>query len=134
MTSFVQESCERVDVLPLVSHANLIPAPKPLTQDLLAYFARPRQISSGAIPTTKSNFFNAFPTAQIIVANWFPNGFNRLLGTFGFRATIVYTLQVNATPFHTGLLAMSAQYGVKGPTRLNIACVQRFAPTVTIVD
>jgi len=112
VTSFVQESCERVDVLPLVKSVNLNPGKAQLTQDLLDYFSRPRQIASGLIPLTRTNFLAVSPSSQIILATWFTDGFRRLLGAFGWRATVNYHLQITATPFHAGLISMSAQYGI----------------------
>jgi hypothetical protein len=45
-----------------------------------------------------------------LFGTFFPNGTLRLQGVYGIRFKLVFTLQVAATPFHQGLLAMSWQY------------------------
>jgi len=41
---------------------------------------------------------------------FFPGSNNRLLGAYAMRATVVFTLQVAATPFHQGVVVLSSQY------------------------
>lgn len=113
VTDFVQEACEAIDVLPSLPRNMLVATPGQVTQDLREYFSRPRQISSGSLPSTRTNVTFIQPSSQTVLASWFVQGFNRLLGTFGWRGTLVYRLQVNATPFHAGLLSMAVGYGIK---------------------
>jgi hypothetical protein len=58
---------------------------------------------------------------QLISAAW-TTGLARLLGAYGIRATIVYTLQVAATPFHQGLICLGYQYGVLN----SFGCYRRY--------
>lgn len=116
VTTLVQEACELVSVMPGAHKDNLLPPVSASMQDLISYLARPRIISEGVLPLTRTNFFNFTPSGQTILQIWFPNLFNRLLGTFAFRATVVYTFQVCATPFHTGLYSLAAQFGIKSPS------------------
>lgn len=48
-------------------------------------------------------------TETSIFTRW-ANGLARLQGVYGTRHTLVFTLQVGATPFHQGVLAMNWQY------------------------
>lgn len=80
-------------------------------QDVREYFARPVSITNGAIPLgTRTRFFNTQPVFSAWLSYW-ATGQQRLLGAYGIRATLVFTLQVAATPFHQGLVCLSFQYG-----------------------
>jgi hypothetical protein len=109
VTSFVQEACTNLSVLS--GKASHLFSPSSNIQNLTEYFRRPVTIAAGTLPTgTYSNVFAQTATASNIVSS-FPNGAARLQGVFGYRATLVYTLQVAATPFHQGVIALSFQYG-----------------------
>lgn len=108
VTDFVQEACESVDVLSSSSATYTLMAKDAKIQHLTDYFSRPVCISSGVLPTaTRTRVFVAdFDELY----SFFPNGAARLTGVYGMRASMVFTLQVAATPFHQGVLAMSFQY------------------------
>lgn len=78
------------------------------TQDLRDYFGRPRIIGTGSISNlgrfTSGNVFSD-------LSAYFPNANVRLAGAYGLRFTLQLTIQVSATPFHQGLLALAWQYG-----------------------
>jgi hypothetical protein len=79
-------------------------------QELKHYFARPRQVNGGVLPSTRARYLAVdFPCSA-----WnsvFPNMSTRIMGAYGFRATLVFTLQVAATPFHQGVVVLAWQYG-----------------------
>lgn len=117
VTNFVQEACEAVDVLGKHYVGSALVSEQSEFQDLTQYFKRPRMIGNGALPTSvRNNVFNTQLTANVIFASYFLNGFQRLSGVFGVRFKLVYTLQVAATPFHQGILALSFQYGNQNST------------------
>lgn len=80
-------------------------------QDLTDYFSRPVGLTEGTLPLDTraliytSDFTNTTPFTS------FTNGLVRLSGVYGVRATIVITLQVAASPFHQGIVALAWQYG-----------------------
>lgn len=111
VTTLVQEACESIDVLG--SH---YAKPKELTaqasiQNLTDYFSRPRILTTFSLDSTTSRmYFQTFTNASIF-STVFPQGLNRLAGVYGLRFKMVFTLQVAATPFHQGVVALSFQYG-----------------------
>jgi hypothetical protein len=79
-------------------------------QNLREYFERPRLISTGTIPITRSVLsFNNVTLSNL--ASWFPNYLSRLLGVHGTRFTLRLTLTTASTPFQQGVLCMGFQYG-----------------------
>lgn len=91
----------------------------PSAQDLKEYFARPRVIAQGAIPTVVGPFVTQSVTESTLSTS-FPFFLNRLSGVYGLRFTLRYTVQVAATPFQQGLLAASFQYGLPSGTDLDV--------------
>jgi len=110
----VQEACEAVSAL----GAHYVRPPKLLAQrdlqDLKAYYARPRIIRTGTLPATRTSSFTGNVTFQTLLNIWFPS--DRLKGVFGIRFKTVFTLQVAATPFHSGIVMVAWQYRPKGQT------------------
>lgn len=87
-------------------------------QDLTTYFARPVTIATGSLLSslTRANLIQ-FATGTDLISV-FPDGVHRLDGVYGYRATMVFTLQVAATPFHQGVLSLNFQYGTLADTVL----------------
>lgn len=93
---------------------------EPDIQNLTKYFARPIALTNGDLPLgSTTRFYSKAYTTDTIVSQ-FPNGLNRLAGVYGFRATLVFSLQLAATPFHQGVIAMSWQYGETDNTKTYI--------------
>lgn len=105
VTSFVQEACAAVSA-PDGSYA--VMEKNAELQNLNSYFSRPVSLNRSTIPTNRSVLFTKEVTA---LSSVFPRFADRVLGAYGMRYTMVFTLQVAATPFHQGILAMSFQYG-----------------------
>lgn len=110
VTAFVQEACSQVDVLGSFHRSSKLANSQISLQSLTDYFSRPRQFANGTIPITRSNIFSTI-TNWSVLSSYFPNIGDRLQGVYGVKFKIVYTLQVAATPFHQGLLALAWQYG-----------------------
>lgn len=111
VTTFLQEACEQVNVLAdAVRVGTLLPKDATL-QDLTAYFARPVAITAGTLPTSNRNrvYYKDFLNSAAL--DVFPNGKLRMSGVYGYRSTLVFTLQVAACPFHQGVLSLNWQYG-----------------------
>lgn len=112
VTVFDSEACEAVDAL-----GNYMPMalamPQPDIQDLKAYFGRPRLVQRGTIPFGSTAFLYAvgFERDNNLLRQYFPQWTQRLAGAYGIRFTLNFRLQVAATAFHQGVLAMSFQYG-----------------------
>ncbi len=115
VTSFVQEACEQVEVLGSHYVSSKLNTHQPDVQDLKEYFNRPRVIASGSstlnvrgqqvsLDINKLNLFNTY----------FPNSFSRLLGVYGLRFRMVFTLQMAATSFSQGVVCLSFQYNTTG--------------------
>lgn len=109
VTSFVQEACTAVDVL-RSSTRTLIPT-TPILQDLTTYFSRPQAIVSGSLNLSVRNRGYLLNINTASPLSLFTNGVQRMTGVYGYRATLVFTLQVAATPFHQGIMCLNWQYG-----------------------
>lgn len=110
VTTFANEACDAVMVnASYVDSA--VAVPQPDLQDLKYYFGRPRLIRRGTFAfASRANQFSY----DVSVANFqtaFPQWTNRLSGAYGIRFTTCFRMQVAATAFHQGLIAMSFQYG-----------------------
>lgn len=110
VTDFVQEACSQVEVLGAHHRPSKLFKAQGDVQNLTEYFARPRLISTNTLPATRSTILNTIYPVGSILLN-FPGAAGRLNGVFGMKFTTVFTLQVAATPFHQGILALSWQYG-----------------------
>lgn len=111
VTSFVQEACEKVDVLGSNYRASGLGPNQPELQDLKEYFRRPRVVLSGTFATgTRTKVFTFDINRSTLFNTFFPGGLTRLLGVTGTRFKLVFTLQVAATPFHQGVMALNWQY------------------------
>lgn len=108
-TSFVQEACESVRVMgdnyvkPKVLHASAD------LQDVARYYERPRLLKQGTLATTRSQNWSQLFTASDVLQTA-SGSHERVKGAYGFRATMVFTLQVAATPFHQGIAVLAFQY------------------------
>jgi hypothetical protein len=112
-------------------------------QDLTKYFSRPVSITSGiATLSLRDSLFSTVFTETSVVST-FPNGLLRMTGVYGYRATLVFTLQVAATPFHQGLFCLNWQYnphpamyyrGLNSETSTNIPHVRLDLSTDTMVQ
>lgn len=119
VTSFVQEACTSVSA-PDGSYAVMEKSAE--LQNLNSYLSRPVSLSRSTIPTNRSVMYSREVTA---LSSIFPRFSDRVLGAYGMRYTMVFTLQVAATPFHQGVLAIAFQYG---ETMLNnvVGSIDRF--------
>lgn len=108
VATLISEACHSVDILGV--NTSTIMKTEGTIQDLTHYFSRPVSISRGTLPATLSRIFSHNIGANLGIES-FPNGVNRMTGVYGFRATMVFTLQVATTPFHQGVLGLGFQYG-----------------------
>lgn len=118
VTTFVQEACTAVAAVDTLLSHSLFPVQTDL-QDIRRYFSRPVCVVEGVIPTGVRSRVYVLSRHFADYLTYWTTGRERLLGAYGFRATIVYTLQVAATPFHQGLLSLNFQYGVDAATTLD---------------
>jgi hypothetical protein len=103
------EACESVKVGIKAKTGFVVPTTG--YQDLLDYLARPRLVSSGSLPTTRSTFVSWDISRTNLTTTWFPNLLNRIQGVYGIRFTTRFTLMTASTPFQATVLAQSFQYG-----------------------
>lgn len=114
VTTFANEACESVEVFRDYVPSTLTVAQGGF-QDLKKYFERPRLIARGSITFgTRGNIVNRRIIDGTSMPSYFPQWANRLSGVYGVRFTITLRVQVAATAFHQGLLALSWQYGDDG--------------------
>lgn len=119
VTSFVAEACSHAEALGKYYVPSRVLHQQQDLQDLKKYFARPRLISQGSLNTSSRGVQIIENVNLLSLLNVeFPHAKERLMGIYGLRFSLVYSLQVAATPFHQGLLYMSWQYGVVGSTPL----------------
>lgn len=112
MTSFISEACTQAEVLGADNYTRTLYSKTPDIQNLTDYFSRPICLQEGDIPISYRDRI-----ADVSFNNWsgifdkWTGGTSRMLGVYGARFSMVFTLQVATTPFHQGVLAMSFQYG-----------------------
>lgn len=111
VTVFSSEACEAVDAISDFMPMSLAIA-QPDIQDIKAYFERPRLVNRGSVPfgSTASLYDLPIDNLNLQLKSYFPQWSQRLAGAFGIRFTMNFRLQVAATAFHQGILAMSYQY------------------------
>lgn len=117
VTTFLQEACTiATPISDSLSHS-LYPKDTNI-QDLTTYFSRPVCIQTDSVILNRNRLYAYQFYFNNLFSNWV-NGTSRIAGTYGARATIVFTLQVSATPFHQGLISLNFQYGGTGATYAN---------------
>lgn len=130
----VQEACHNVTALGTHLSQNNVLVPSG-DQSLLEYFRRPRIIRSGTFPLGNAALLEAINVDTINNvfgdAGWFPQASQRLKGALYARFSLVFTLQVTATPFHQGIYTLNWQYDTFDP---NLACFNRGVYTPTCVQ
>jgi hypothetical protein len=131
VTSFVQEAHVEVDALCCDTKTSFTPSTD--MQDLTKYFSRPVGVLSGSLTTAvRARQFTLDFTNTETVFGFFKNGLARLTGVFGVRYTMVFTLQIAATPFHQGVLALAWQYGSLSTYNVKTGFVRTIDPaTIT---
>lgn len=102
------EACQSVTVG--IKQKTSFAVPTTGYQDLLEYLARPRLISSGSLPTTRTSFLTWDISRGNLTTLWFPNLLTRIQGVYGIRFTTRFTLMTASTPFQASVLAQSVQY------------------------
>lgn len=111
VTSFVQEASTCVEAnAGAVEIGTYVPVDADL-QNLTKYFSRPIALTNGDLPLGSTTRFYSYIYSPSQIVAQFPGGSTRLTGVYGFRATLVFSLQVAATPFHQGVIALNWQYG-----------------------
>lgn len=110
VTSFVQESCTQVEVLGSEHVPSMLFKRQADIQNLTEYFARPRLIYNNTVLTSRGNVIYTQVAPNLVFNTWYVNGAARLTGVYGVKYSLVFTLQVAATPFHQGALALCWQY------------------------
>jgi len=131
VTTLLSDACESTEVLGKHYAPGKVVRSQPELQDLKEYFRRPRIIASGALPNSVRNLFNQWEfTSANIFSTWFPGGITRLLGVYGCKFKIVFTLQVASTPFHQGLLCLNWQYGTTAGSTVTMPR-NKFSPLST---
>jgi hypothetical protein len=128
VTDFVQEACTQVSVLGEHHVPSKLFRKQADVQDLTRYFGRPRLITTGTVGSSRGLLYGATNLSSSQIYAYFPNAVTRLTGVFGTKFTVVYTLQVAATPFHQGVLALAWQYTSSSADAYNRA-IQPFAVT-----
>lgn len=106
LTQFLNEACDAATVRG--SHYRKLPTEYVDTRvmNIKDYLARPDILVSGPLTNTSRSVVVSIPIGMQNFFASFPN-FNRLSGTYGFRAKICFRLQVVATPFQSGRLRMT---------------------------
>jgi len=108
LTSYINESCDSTTI-----RGKYYRTPKEeyvdnQVMDVKQYLARPRLLRSAVFgDTTNTNMYTQYLSRDWLMGNI--NGFDRLQGAYGFRATIVFRLQVAATPFQAGIIRLGFQ-------------------------
>jgi len=114
VTAFVAEACAATEVMGSSYRGSALTVRDVDLQNLTDYFERPRLAkrytltagSRAAVDTLNVTYDALFNNTTGV----FVNGATRLTGVFGLRFKLRVRLQVAATPFHQGVVALSWQY------------------------
>lgn len=131
-TAFVQEACETVSVLGAHYKPPVDLQPQKELQDLFQYYKRPRVINVGNIVLGTR--------LPLLLRQLTPNGIwtlasgdsRRIRGAYGARFSLVFTLELNATPFTQGLISLSFQYDDGSSVIRNAPCQATNLPHVRL--
>lgn len=104
LTKFADEACTEVGVR---DARYLMPrgAPVHINTELKEYLARPIVYQRGIYASTNPERLTNGAITTLNMFQYFPH-LDRIKGTFGFRATIVIRVEVQATPYHAGRLRL----------------------------
>jgi len=109
VTQFSNEACEAVEALqPYVESPYLVETPS--LQDLKSYFQRPRLFATGSLTFASRTNVVVKDINSSFFTGTFPQWSQRLSGVYGTKFTLCFRLQVAATAFHQGVLALGFQY------------------------
>lgn len=115
VTRFANEACDGVEV-----NEDYVPSdylqPTADLQNLKDYFQRPRLFRRGTVAFADRGNQFLVEIGQGFLITTFPQWLNRLSGVYGVRFKLNFRLQVAATAFHQGILALSYQYGTTAST------------------
>lgn len=109
VAEFTDENKKQVDVYK--ARPDLLYSPVEQDyQSIAKYFERPRLYQSTTVNAARANI--VVHDVSDPVRNYFPAAaVNRLIGAYGYRCTIKYTITMAATPFQQSLVCASFQYG-----------------------
>jgi hypothetical protein len=114
VTAFVAEACAAMEVMGNSYRGSSVLKMDSGLQNLTNYFERPRLAKRYTMSAASRAAIDVFDITYGILFNnatgVFINGATRLTGVFGLRFKLKIRLQVAATPFHQGVLALSWQY------------------------
>lgn len=104
LTKFANEACSDVEIRDAM-YTMPRGVPSPIHTELKEYLARPIVYTRGVYNnTTPGNIFTLTVETSTFPV-FFPH-LDRIRGSFGFRATLVFRVEVQATPYHAGRLRM----------------------------
>lgn len=104
LTSFRNEACDQVTVCGAHYSRSDAMRGEPTLTDIKEYLGRPVTLANGTFSQVVPS---AVLTQDLTIANF--DLHNRLFGVFGFRATMVFRLQIAANPFQAGVIRMTWQ-------------------------
>lgn len=104
LTQYANEACNDVGVR---DAKYVLPrgAPTQLNTELREYLARPIVFQRGSYSQTSPSEISTGSINTSNMLTYFPH-LDRIKGSFGFRATIVIRIEVQATPYHAGRLRL----------------------------
>lgn len=106
MTVFVNDACDQVSVRERSSaRVPEMYRDIPNVTSISEYFSRPISVFSGNFSGSPYALFTQNVTNQWIQSIVY--NFNRVKGAFGWRANLVFRLQVVATPFQAGIIRLA---------------------------
>nr|ULF99709.1 MAG: hypothetical protein 2 [Picornavirales sp.] len=117
--SMVQEACDSVMVLGEHYRADPHAVKTEVLQDLKEYFRRPVVAANFTFNLNTVIPHYTLTIDSTTLPTLFSGFANRLLGVAGLAFDLVFTLQVSASPFNQGVVAMCWQYDVGNGTNLD---------------
>lgn len=106
----IQEACQAVEVLGKHYKPDTTSGTTAILQDLKEYFRRPVVVNSAVFTLNVSGSVFQGNIDLATLATYFTGFQNRLKGVAGISFDLVFTLQIAATPFTQGVLALCWQY------------------------
>lgn len=129
LTKYANEACNDVGVR---EARYLLPrgAPVNLPTELREYLARPIVYTRGVYNQTAYGLVTTGGMRVNTFADYFPQ-LDRIRGVFGFRATLVFRVEVQATPFHAGRLRLTWEPEVINSTVPNTYLRNQYLTTMS---
>lgn len=116
VTTFEQEACVGTEVYGSMYKGSALTIPQKDIQNITDYFQRPRLFARGTIPFGTRGLVVGTNIQLSFFTTNFPQWTQRLSGVYAIRFTLMIRVQIAATAFHQGVVALAFQNQISNST------------------